>query len=476
MKVIKINPAWIDQLALCSIGILSLGYALFQATVAEMHVQFSFLNFPVFVGEFVLMFCSALFLYKLCVYPVTINRWHVVVSAYFAFVLIKAFYGYSKWGPLAFRDAAMMYYPIFSVFGYYFFQNRYFTEPVKLLFIVIITAIFISNQYSVYMTLTFFVLALVLIKTLRNRPLRWAALCCVLIFARYQYFFQTARMMILAHLVFIIYIIGAGCASLRWSNKIKFFAAVIIMAVMGTVTVKVAGLNRVKSIFEFNRFKKIYLDYDREIQIKRKNFKFEDRPNVQIYHPDKKIKAELANVETASNAYIEVADPYNMDNYTEADIYHQDLNNSVFRLFIWRDLFEEYSKHWPVLGFDYGKPFRSISLEIMRWAESEWKRDGWVAPHNSFFHIIYRSGMIGVIFITGILALLARMIGGFINIRSLTGILLCGILLSWVVAVNFLLILELPYTAIPIWSLYGMTFAYYQSKIKPEKAAYGLEK
>jgi len=58
------------------------------------------------------------------------------------------------------------------------------------------------------------------------------------------------------------------------------------------------------------------------------------------------------------------------------------------------------------------------------------------------------------------------MIKNFLLCRSLTGVLLCGIIVNWFVAANFLLIFELPYTAIPIWTLYGMTFAYFQ-KLNP---------
>ena len=52
------------------------------------------------------------------------------------------------------------------------------------------------------------------------------------------------------------------------------------------------------------------------------------------------------------------------------------------------------------------------------------------------------------------------MIKRFIMLKSLTGILLCGIIINWFVAANFLLIFELPFTAIPIWTLYGLTLAY----------------
>lgn len=57
-----------------------------------------------------------------------------------------------------------------------------------------------------------------------------------------------------------------------------------------------------------------------------------------------------------------------------------------------------------------------------------------------------------------------KMIKHCIQLRLIKGILLCGIIINWSVAANFLLIFELPYTAIPVWSLFGMTLAYINNK------------
>jgi len=138
-------------------------------------------------------------------------------------------------------------------------------------------------------------------------------------------------------------------------------------------------------------------------------------------------------------------------------------DNAIFRLYIWRDMLVDLVNVKPILGFDFGKPFRSKSLEIIRWGEGDWSRDGWIAAHNSYLHMIYRTGLIGIALILSLLIVLFRMIKSFIVMKSLTGILLCTIFINWFVAANFLLIFELPYTAIPVWTLFGMTLAYQQS-------------
>ena len=147
-------------------------------------------------------------------------------------------------------------------------------------------------------------------------------------------------------------------------------------------------------------------------------------------------------------------------------------NNAVFRILIWRDMLRDLAREKPILGFSFGKPLRSISLEILDWGASEWARDGWVEAHNSYLNIIYRAGMIGVLFVWAIFFVLFQMIKRFVQLKSVVGILLCGVIINWFVAANFLLIFELPYTAIPLWSLYGMTFAYCYRKEKK----YALER
>jgi|GEM_PF-1490306 len=136
-------------------------------------------------------------------------------------------------------------------------------------------------------------------------------------------------------------------------------------------------------------------------------------------------------------------------------------NNILFRYFIWRDMVEEFLRERPVLfGFSFGRPQRSRSLEILGWAWGEWSRDGWIAPHNSFLHLIYRGGLVGLGVIIVTIMLLARMMLMFVLARSSMGACLVSALVFGMVAANFSVFLELPYTAIPFWFLFGLTWAY----------------
>ncbi|MDD5429411.1 MAG: O-antigen ligase family protein [Candidatus Omnitrophica bacterium] len=144
---------------------------------------------------------------------------------------------------------------------------------------------------------------------------------------------------------------------------------------------------------------------------------------------------------------------------------------SLFRLYIWKDMASDIFREKPFFGFDYGKPFRSRSIEILNLGFGEWSRDGWIEPHNSYLNVIYRAGVVGIIAILFFLGLLLKMIETAVRAKSIDGILLWGGIVTLFIAANFAVILELPYNAISLWSLTGVSFAYIQGlkKGRPKK-------
>ena len=134
--------------------------------------------------------------------------------------------------------------------------------------------------------------------------------------------------------------------------------------------------------------------------------------------------------------------------------------NSLFRIFVWQEALKQIAIARPIFGFDFGKPFRSRTCEVLEIAKSEWMNVGWLCMHNSYIDIVYRAGIMGILMIMAILITLFFSIKYSFKNRSLTGILLTGILIHGFISANFLEILEMPYTSIPLWSLFGLTFAY----------------
>jgi len=132
----------------------------------------------------------------------------------------------------------------------------------------------------------------------------------------------------------------------------------------------------------------------------------------------------------------------------------------LFRWYILLDMVEQLKEKKAILGFLFGKPFRSKRLEITANAFGEWSRDGWIAAHNSYIEIIYRAGFIGIVLILFLLGNVIATTGVFLKGRSIIGILIINIMIYWLSCSFFHIILEMPYFAIPFWSLYGLVLAY----------------
>ena len=146
--------------------------------------------------------------------------------------------------------------------------------------------------------------------------------------------------------------------------------------------------------------------------------------------------------------------------------------NVLFRYYIWRDMIEDMIQEKAILGINMGKPQRSKTIEMTYWAREEWERDGWITPHNSLLHIIYRAGIIGMLFVYLIFRLLIYTVRGFVRLRSYVGIMLCSSIIYWLTISCFLVILELPYSSIPFWSLWGVTLAYLKNlESAPQKSS-----
>lgn len=168
---------------------------------------------------------------------------------------------------------------------------------------------------------------------------------------------------------------------------------------------------------------------------------------------DKKLK-------TLTDKFIEnklEEEPYVTERVPEGDFY-----SVMWRLFVWRDMLVEvfnlnaYSQF--ILGVDFGKPFRSKSIEVLRWSDGIWV--GWLEPHNSFIHILYRAGLAGLAVILIFLVVFIKIAKKFLIQKDFIGIGLISCLLFWLIIANFEVILELPYFAIPFWSLFGLTWGY----------------
>lgn len=495
MKRNFIRAEFIDQVGLVLIGVVSFLYYFYGSYFAEFHLKFSFLSFPIFIGEFLFFICSMLFALKVYLSPVKMKKSHYLVFFYILFVLFKALTGYYFYGPLALRNAALMYYPIFICFAISFYRKEFFSKPVLIFIFSTIISMFAFRAISSHILLTFSLIAIIVIlsysQKILTRLFMGVIVCAALPFG---FFFHTSRMMIVGNFVSVIYLTTALSIILssRFKSR-KVVAGVIVAGMIASVGVS-SNISAVKSIISVKAVKK-RCDYFKSVahqmsQVKKK----EQLEKVQVYNPNsysklvynkpkrnssvkkdggkKIIKVpigkerssvvvkndggkKIIKVPTEKERSSVIVEKHKSPNLLR-------LGNIMFRIFIWQDMMEELIEEKPLLGFSYGKPLRSKTIEMLGWASAEWRRDGWIGAHNSWFHIVYRAGIVGIAFICFIIGLLVRMIVFYIKHHSVRGILLCGIIINWFVAANFLLILELPYTAIPIWSIFGLNYAYYR--------------
>jgi len=519
----------LSSLGLCLFGLVCLGYTLFARRFAELHLQLPFLDFPIFIGEILLFLCLIILAIKWLNKPPQFNIWHCCLGIYLVFILMKAFYGYFKWGPLAFRHAALFYYPLFAVFSYYFYRRSFFNDrKIAILILILIVAMKLPF-FNEYYVLTCCVLALALIKAYSYKSGRHIFFFLLLFFTPYRYFFYTSRTMLVGNAAAALYflITVPFIAKIKKSYKTTMILIFILFLSIGIL--KKTEDRTIKPLLNFTQIIESYHSYNKVISERRNDpfwinviRKVTKDTTVKLYDPESskfketlidqqsvevKLESSEAKEETLidqQSAEEELKSPEGKPKHSKAERRKKTIQrvslpiernqaetqklqsqakeiqkdsfliatnvanyspsdrmvNVFFRIFIWKDMLSQLKEHKPILGFDFGKLFRSPNIEFLHWGTGEWSRDGWIAAHNSYFEIIYRSGILGILFILTIFGVLINMVKKSVKLKSLTGILLCGILINWLAAANFLVILELPYNAIPFWSLLGITFAY----------------
>jgi len=448
------------------LGIFSLLYVIFSRNFAEIRVQVPFLNFPIFVGEILLFICLILSFFVFDFYSIKGWQWGVVF--YFVYIITKALWGYHLWGPLAFRHAALFYYPIFIFFGFIFYKMAFLTERVKIFIAFLILTLCITGYFYSYWTLSLWIIAFILMRSFRHWAIRYFFYFALFLIVALSFkcIILTSRTFIVGNLTAVIFLM----ITLLLIAKIRvFYKAVIagaILILLVVLIVKYSSVNESGAIFDIKNTINLFREADAEIKARKPYYVPADLKEIRLFNPEWPIPvtpaaAKKPQVEAPKKTAVPVEEKMVVTlAATELQAADAAYGNMLFRLFIWRDMFLEFSLYRPILGFSFGKPFRSESLEIMNWALGEWSRDGWIEPHNSYLNILYRTGILGIVLIGLLIFQFCSILKDFVLLKSLPGILLCSILIIWLATANFLPILELPYNAIPFWSLWGVALGY----------------
>ena len=346
-------------------------------------------------------------------------------------------------------------------------------------------------------------MGLILAYKFPNRLAGMLLAASVLVLTPYQYFLQTSRSIILANFASVSFLILAAGAVIGEKKRSAFLiGSSLLIILFGWYVFYMSGNKYAQGLVSIDKLKYLYEDTDMIIQQKKDGFKAKEIANVGLYNPETSRSFEDHYEESVLNETVleepaltepqvpsasltspvslvqqgnivaptsssfsvvpdQVASPEPpKDSNFDDTIREMKIGNSVFRLLIWRDAKKELIEQRPLFGFDFGKPFRSESLEIVRWGMNDWGRDGWIAMHNSYLETIYRGGIVGIALMTAMVWVFVYCTTVFIRLRSAAGLLLCATLIIPLVAATFSVSLELPSPAIPIWTLFGLILAY----------------
>jgi hypothetical protein len=503
----------IDGIGLTVISLLSLGYIILRIPFAEIHIQFPFFTFPVFIGEIALFICLILAGLKYWNQngQIVLKKQHYFLWTFLAFIFLKAIWGYFSFGELALRHAALFYYPLYALLVAYFYnKNLLNSSIVKIIAIIGLCMVFNMTSYSRFWAFPLFLIAIGVAFLLK--PL-WVKVTCMLgvvLFADYVHFFRVPRMMIVGNFLAVLFLFVYLFSLPRIKPQKKFWVLLFLVVVFGGGAYKFIDRNAFKSIINVKRLMNCF--QRREALIQQKEARYKQKPlEVNLYNPSEirtleqdkdpvdQYREKTSNAaerpiirsqetasqqmtiyqkETIKQSQLGARNEQTLQSEgsedngisQEAKAYKdrklgQAYGNAVFRLLIWRDAFVELFREKKVLGFHFGKPYRSRSLEILHMGISEWQRDGWIAMHNSYIHILYRAGLLGLCFIIYFIYHFFQVVGQLLKHQSWTGGLFVASAICWFGAANFLIILEVPYTAIPIWSLWGGIYAFAQKRV-----------
>lgn len=515
MKSTSDIEIWTSRLGIGLILMYCIFASVFTSSFAEIHVKPGFLPFPIFIGELLMLFCLPLMAWIVLKGKVFSAKTLTLFACYFGWVVVKALINYSQDGALTFRNAALFYYPVFALFGYCFYRKAKITRQFWLVLAFAVAAIIFFKWMFVWFWWTYILLLIIVLFNLRSNLWRWLGcifLCIVVLFSA-EYLYKGPR----AHFVsvFCAVFFLAVYYGIVLFKRMKVAQLIILL---GSFILFVLGFfifankNAVSSLISIKGICEAYELRDRLYQAKKDSYR--DKPlQIVLYNPDqeeaaKRIKREHVDSNTPLVDLLEdkiqkvsqtseirqenvVPDTFQKEavrqdqNVSEQDgkilvdikqnkllknvlvsnlredrDIEEDKGNIVFRLFIWRDMAIEMLQERAWWGFSFGHPQRSRSLEVLHWGESEWGRDGWITAHNSFFHIIYRAGILGALLIGVLFYLIAGLIKFFFSKSSMEGSFLVSGLIYWLVLSNFFVILELPYNAIVFWTLLGVSFAY----------------
>ena len=277
--------------ALYCLGILSFLYSFASNHFSQLSFKPSFLNFPIFIGEIVLLISFILLIVVWSVEPPQWNAWRIGWGVYIIWILVNALYGYFTNGPLAFRNAALFYYPLCIFLGREFYYKGFFSQKtiITILVLCLLSGIIkltgLTFYYSYY-NFTYLVLYLALILKLQDRRLRLIFSLCLPLLFPYQHFFRGSRSPLISFFSGVFFLFGCLFFGV-WKPpvKVKILGAGLLLIVLILGLAKFGTETKLKSLTKISGIMANFRELDAHIE--RYSKTYTPKPlKVSLYNED----------------------------------------------------------------------------------------------------------------------------------------------------------------------------------------------
>ncbi|MDD5488980.1 MAG: hypothetical protein PHH49_08510 [Candidatus Omnitrophica bacterium] len=343
------------------------------------------------------------------------------------------------------RNTALFLYPVFAVFFYEFFDARYLVaKPTRYLIALAVGVLFTLRVPDPYFAYTYLLVFLMFVISLIRDDRRNAFLGLFLAVFPYRALYAVHRGVFFAEICSMLFIVTGLTLARKKRGVIisrRILVGVLLLFALGAVMF--VDPNAIKSVVKVDELMNYHKKYMAEAA-EGKNYKYDmSRYELLLYKKN-----------TAEDRYRAPQEKYNDPGYQRSleDAY----KNILWRLYLWHYMAGEYAEEMPVFGMDLGRPIEPGIFMSLKWSVG----DRWLEPHNSYLHMMYRAGAVGVGIVVLIWAFFVRLARRAIMYAGIKGVFIAAGVLYWLVVANFEVILELPYFAIPIWGFFGMALKY----------------
>lgn len=291
------------------VGAVCFGYTTFWSNFSELNIQFAFLDFPIFIGEICLGLCLLLFAVYQKIGRFPLKKWHAAVFVYILWLLFKALSGYHQYGPLAFRNAALFYYPLFAVLSFSFYKREFFNEKTIFTLFAVIVAARLSINFSTYYYYPALGLLAIFLLMQKKNWVKYPGLLLLFTIFPPKIFLYDSKSAIIANMVAISVLVLSGIFLVRIKLRYKLIFCFGVVFLSAFILLTFGRSNQIASLKAPLTLVEQIKEADEYVQLKKKQG-FKSKPlAVSLYDPDKISLGDNYFLRVSSGANTEVENP-----------------------------------------------------------------------------------------------------------------------------------------------------------------------